>query len=127
MAASTWWYGIVPFPVVVLTTVITRVAFRAFVAATHPSTDAPLGAGVAWFVLQTLSFWMGILVAVVVLGCLLADCRALSGNEAWSPSSWWGVAGVVHLGGAVFPKLLLLSVPALAAYLYRRHVRLGRP
>ncbi|QCW02133.1 hypothetical protein [Natrinema pallidum] len=127
MTESTWWYGIVPFPVVVLTALITRVAFRAFAAAAHPSTDAPLGASVAWFALQTLSFWTGVLVAVLVLGCLLADCRALSGNETWSPSGWWGLAGVVHLGGVIVPKLLLLSVPALSAYLYRRHVRLGRP
>ncbi|WP_255681946.1 hypothetical protein [Natrinema sp. SYSU A 869] len=99
MSQSTWWYGIVPFPVVVLTALTARFASRAFFAAARPSTDATLGADVAWFALQTLSFWTGVLVAVIVLVCLLADCRTLSGDEAWSPSIWWGLAGVVHLGG----------------------------
>ena len=82
---------------------------------------------VAWFVLEMLSFWAGILVAAVVLVCLLADLRILSGNETWSPSLFWGLSGVIHLGGVVFPKLLFVSVPALSYYLYRRRVHLGRP
>ncbi|WP_238717527.1 hypothetical protein [Natronorubrum halophilum] len=65
--------------------------------------------------------------AAVVLVCLLADLRTLGEGESWSPSALWGLAGVVHLGGAVFTSLLVVSVPALSVYLYRRHVRVGRP
>ena len=79
---------------------------------------------VAWFTLQMLLFLTGILVAVVVLICLLADLRALSRNKTQSPSIFWGLAGVVHLGGVVFVELLLISVPALSYYLYQR--RTGR-
>ncbi|SIR57439.1 hypothetical protein [Natronorubrum thiooxidans] len=126
MHRASWWYGIALFPVVVLTAVTSRFAATAFFSAAS-APDAPLGLDVAWFVLQTLSFWVGIGVAVVVLGCLLADLRALGGNETWSPSPLWGLAGVVHFGGVVFTELLLVSVPALSYYLYRRHVHVGSP
>ncbi|WP_254524774.1 hypothetical protein [Natrinema caseinilyticum] len=81
---------------------------------------------VAWFVLQTLSFWTGVLVAVIVLLCLLADLRTLSVDQTWSPSLFWGLAGVVHLGGVVFTELLFVSVPALTYYLSRRRVHVRR-
>ncbi|WP_049922284.1 hypothetical protein [Halopiger djelfimassiliensis] len=126
MSSSPWWYGIVPFPVVILTALAADFASQAFFAAAR-SPDSPLGMDVAWFVLQTLAVWIGVLVAVVVLVCLLADLRMLSGAETWSPSRFWGLAGVVHLGGAVFTELLFVSVPALTYYLYRRHLHVGRP
>jgi len=97
--SSSWWYGVALFPVV--------------------------AAGIASFVLTVTSFWGGILVALVVLGCLLADIRALGDNGDWSPSLAWNLAGLAHLGGAVFSPLLIASIPVLTYYLYRRSVRLG--
>lgn len=126
MSSSPWWYGVIPFPVVILTALTSRFASRAFFAAARAPYDSAIGEDVAWFVLDMLSFWTGILVAAVVLVCLLADVRSLRGDEAWSPSTLWGLAGVVHLGGAVFAELLIVSVPALSYYLYRRHDRVGR-
>ncbi len=119
MSRSSWWYGILLFPVVILTSLTSYFASRAFFATAH-SPDATLGMDVAWFILQMVTFWTGILVAVVVLVCLLADLRTLSGDKTWSPSILWGLTGVVHLGGAVFTELLFISVPTLSYYLYRR-------
>lgn len=104
-----------------------RFASRAFSAAARAPSDSAIGEDVAWFILDVLSFWTGLFVAVVVLACSLADVRSLGRDEAWSPSVWWGIAGAVHLGGAVFAELLVLSVPALTCYLYRRHDRVGMP
>lgn len=75
---------------------------------------------VAWFILQVLSFWTGILVAVVVFVCLLADLRSRSRDRTQSLSLLWGLAGVAHLGGVIFTELLFISVPTLSYYLYRR-------
>lgn len=119
MSRSSWWYGILLFPVVILTSLLSDFASRAFFAAAR-SPDSTIGMDVAWFALQTLSFWTGILVAAIVLVCLLADLRTLSEDQAWSPSLAWGLSGVVHLGAAIVPELLLISVPALSYYLYRR-------
>jgi len=120
-----WWYGVALFPVVVVTTLLARVGSRTFIAVSSTGGDPNVAAGIASFVLAVASFWGGVLVAVVVLGCLLADIRALGGDSEWSPSVAWGLAGLAHLGGAVFAPLLVVSVPALAYYLYRRHDRLG--
>ncbi|WP_436346407.1 hypothetical protein [Natronorubrum sp. FCH18a] len=117
MSSSSWWYGILLFPLVILTSLTSYFASRAFFA-TAQSPDSTIGMDVVWFILQMLSFWTGILVAVVVFICLLADLRTLSGDRTWSPSNVWGLAGVVHLGGAIFTELLFISVPALSYYLY---------
>jgi hypothetical protein len=84
-------------------------------------------AGIASFVLSVVTFWGGILVALIVLGCLLTDIRVLGREGTWSPNPAWGLAGLVHLAGAVFSMLLVLSVPALSYYLYRRHDHVGSP
>ncbi|MFC7173875.1 hypothetical protein ACFQL0_12040 [Haloplanus litoreus] len=65
--------------------------------------------------------------ALVVLGCLFADIRSLGDGGEWSPSLAWSLAGLVHLGAAVFSPLLVVSIPTLTYYLYRRHTRLGSP
>jgi ABC-type uncharacterized transport system fused permease/ATPase subunit len=119
MSSSSWLYGILLFPVVILASLTSRFAEQAFFT-TVQSPDSSIGMDVAWFTLQMVSFWAGILVAVVVLVCLLADLRSRSGEETQSPSIFWGLGGVVHLGGAVFTELLFISVPALSYYLYRR-------
>lgn len=118
-------YGLVLFPVVVVTTLVTRFSSRTFVAVSSSGGDPNVAAGVVSFVLSVVSFWSGIVVALVVLGCLLVDIRTLGDDGEWSPSVAWSLAGVVHLGGAVFSPLLLVSVPALSYYVYRRRVRLG--
>ena len=127
MSKSPWWYGIALFPLVLLFEFLSRFAFRTFIAASSTPGEPNLGAGIASFVLTVAAFWGSILVALIVLGCLIADIRALGGEEAWSPSPAWGLAGVVHLAGAVFSVLLVLSVPALSYYLYHRHDRVGAP
>lgn len=126
MSRSSWWCGILLFPVVILTSVASDFAAHAFFVAAQ-SSDSPLGMDVAWFVLQTLFFWTGVLVAVIVLCCLVMDLRSHSGNETWSPTPLWGLAGVAHIGGAVFSGVLVVSVPALSYYLYQRRVHVGRP
>ena len=118
MSSSSWLYGILLFPVVILASLTSRFAEQAFFT-TVQSPDSSIGMDVAWFTLQMVSFWAGILVAVVVLVCLLADLRSRSGEETQSPSIFWGLGGVVHLGGAVFTELLFISVPALSYYTLR--------
>ena len=103
----------------ILASLTSRFAEHAFFA-TAQSSDSTIGMDVAWFTVQILSFWTGILVAVVVLVCLLADLRLRSGDRTRSPSIFWGLAGVVHLGAVLFTELLFISVPALSYYLYRR-------
>ena len=119
MSSSSWWYGILLFPAVILASLTSRFAENAFFA-TAQSPDSTIGMDVAWFILQMLSFWTGILVAVVVFVCLLADLRSRSRDRTQSSSLLWGLAGVVHLGGVIFTELLFISVPALSYYLYRR-------
>jgi nitric oxide reductase large subunit len=119
MSSSSWWYGIFLFPVVILSSLTSRFAEYAFFA-TAQSPDSIIGLDVAWFTLQMLLFWIGILVAVVVLVCLLGDLRLRSRDRTRSSSIFWGIVGVVHLGAVLFTELLFISVPALSYYLYRR-------
>ena len=121
MSRLSWLYGILLFPVVIFASLTSRFAEQAFFT-TAKSSDSIIGMDVAWFTLQMVSFWVGILVAAVVLVCLLADLRSRSGEETQSSSIFWGLGGVVHLGGAVFTELLFISVPALSYYLYRRRI-----
>lgn len=108
--------------------VVDRLSFRTFLAVSAPGGGDPsVGVGIVAFVLGAVAFWSGILVSVVVLGCLVADVRTLRGDGAWAPSLGWSLAGVAHLVGAVFSPVLVVSIPALSYYLYRRHERLGRP
>ena len=72
------------------------------------------------------SFWGGLFVALVVFGCLIADIRALGDDAHWSPRIAWSLGGLAHVGAVVFSPLLVVSVPLLTCYLYRRHNRLGR-
>lgn len=127
MPRSSWWYGIALFPAVLLLRLLSRFGSRTFIDASVTPGDPNVAVGVASFVLSVAAFWGGIIVAVVVLVCLLADVRALGDDGAWSPSPAWVLAGLAHLGGAVFSVLLVLSVPALSCYLYRRHDRVGTP
>lgn len=124
--SSSWWYGVALFPIVALTALLARFGSRTFIVASSSGPDPNIGAALASFALTVASFWGGLFVAIVVFGCLLMDIRALD-DETWSPSVAWVLAGVAHLGGAVFAPLLTLSLPALSAYLYRRHRRLGSP
>lgn len=119
MSSSSWWYGILLFPVVILASLTSRFAEYAFFA-TAQSPDSTIGMDVAWFTLQMLSFWIGIFLAVVVLVCLLADLRSRSRDRTQSSSIFWGLAGIVHLGGVIFTELLFISVPILSYYLYLR-------
>ena len=124
--SSPWWYGILLFPVVVVTTLLSRVGSRTFIAVTSSGGEPNVAAGIASFALTVAAFWGGIVVAIVVLGCLLADIRALGEEDEWAPSIAWSLAGLAHLGAAVFSPLLVISVLTLTYYLYRRHGRLGR-
>jgi hypothetical protein len=123
--SSSWWYGVALFPVVAVTTLLARFGSRTFIAVTSSGGDPNVAAGIASFALSVAAFWGGIVVALVVLGCLLADIRTLDSGGEWSPSLAWTLAGLAHLGGAVFSPLLVVSVPTLTYYLYRRHDRLG--
>jgi hypothetical protein len=123
MSRSSWWYGVALFPLVLLFEFLSRFGSRTFIAASSAPGEPNIAVGIASFVLSVAAFWGGILVALIVLICLLVDIRALGGEGTWSPSPAWGLAGLVHLAGAVFSVLLVLSVPALSYYLYRRHDR----
>ncbi|GAB6860160.1 hypothetical protein ACFR97_11820 [Haloplanus litoreus] len=125
--SSSWWYGILLFPVVAVTAFLARSGSRTFITVSSSSGDPNVAAGIASFALTVASFWGGILVALVVLGCLFADIRSLGDGGEWSPSLAWSLAGLVHLGAAVFSPLLVVSIPTLTYYLYRRHTRLGSP
>jgi hypothetical protein len=120
-----WWYGVALFPFVVLTSVITPFAMQRFVSASTTAGEPNVAAALASFALTILASWLGILVAVIVLVCLVADVWALRKCDAWSPSWVWGLAGVAHLAGALFSPILLGSVPALSYYLYRRRNRVS--
>ena len=123
MSRSPWWYGIALFPLVLLLEFLARFGSRTFIAASSAPGEPNIAVGIASFVLSVAAFWGGIHVALIVLGCLLADIRALGGEGTWPPTPAWGLAGLVHLAGAVFSALLVVSVPALSYYLYRRHDR----
>lgn len=124
--SSSWWYGVALFPLVAVTTLLSDFGSRTFILVSSSGGDPNVATGIASFVLAVVSFWGGILVALVVFACLLADIRALGDDEHWSPSIAWSLGGLVHLGAAVFSPLLLASVPLLTCYLYRRRDRLGR-
>ena len=119
VSQSAWWYGILLFPIVVLMTLISDFASNAFFLTTR-SPDTTTGLTVIWLILEALSFWIGLLVAVVVLVCVLGDLWAVNTDSARLLSLLWGVSGVVHLGGILFTELFLVSVPALSYYVYQR-------
>ncbi|SFR33310.1 hypothetical protein [Halogeometricum limi] len=124
---SRWWYGVALFPVVVLTTVVSRFGLRRFTAvamANSTSNDDAL-VGLVAFVVSILADYLGVLVALLVVTFVALDVRALRDGNAWRPSRAWILAGVAHLVGAVFSPALLLSVPSLTYYLYRRRERVG--
>ena len=125
MSRSSWWYGVALFPLVLLLEFLSGFGSRTFIAASSAPGGPNIAVGIASFALSVAAFWGGILVALIVLVCLLMDIRTLNSEEAWSPSPVWGLAGLVHLAGAVFSVLLVLSVPTLSYYLYRRHDRVG--
>jgi hypothetical protein len=123
MLSLSWSSGILLFPLVILASLISRFAEQAFfIAADSP--DSAIGADVVWFILQMISFWVGILIAVVVLVCLLADLRSCKEERTQSTTAFWGLAGAIHIGGAIFIELLLISVPALSYYMYQRRTGL---
>ncbi|ERH01023.1 MAG: hypothetical protein J07HN6_02655, partial [Halonotius sp. J07HN6] len=90
MPSSLWSYGILLFPIVILASLTSRFAEQAFFL-TAKSPDSIIGADVVWFILQTVSFWIGILVAVFVLICLLADLRSRNGERTQPTSAFWGL------------------------------------
>ena len=125
--SSNWWYGVAPFPLVPLASWVGRWSSRLFIRISTAGGDPNVLAGVAAFATAVLSFWVGVIVALVVLVCLAADVRALRKRGAWSPSRAWVAVGVVHLVGAEHWWLLSVSMPTLAYYQYRRHERVGSP
>ena len=124
MSRSSWWFGVVLFPVVPVLSLLSGAASRMFIAASASEADLNVGVGVASFILGVISFWGGILVGVIVLVCLLGDVRALRRTPEWSPSITWPLVGIVHLAGVVLPAAFALSVPLLSYYLYGRHKRI---
>jgi len=124
--SSSWWYGVALFPLVAVTTLLSDFGSRTFLLVSSSGGDPNVVTGIASFALAVASFWGGIVVALVVFACLLADIRTLGDDEQWSPSIAWSLGGLAHLGAAVFSPLLLASVPLLTCYLYRRRDRLGR-
>jgi len=125
MSRSPWWYGVALFPLVLLLEFLSRFGSRTFIAASSAPGEPNIAVGVASFLLAVAAFWGGLLAALLVLVCLLGDIRALRREGTWSPSVAWGLAGLVHVAGAVFAVWLVLSVPLLSFYLYRRHDRVG--
>ena len=123
MSRSSWWFGVILFPVVPALSLLSGAASRTFVAASGSEADLNVGVGVASFILGALSFWGALLVGVIVLVCLLGDVRALGRAPEWSPSIAWPLVGIVHLAGVVLPAAFALSVPLLSYYLYGRHER----
>ncbi|WP_318570694.1 hypothetical protein [Salinigranum marinum] len=124
--SGSWWYGVALFPAVAVTTLLSDFGSQTFILVSSSGGDPNVAAGIASFVLAVASFWGGIFVALVVFGCLLADIRALGDDEGWSPSVAWCLAGLAHIGAAAFSPLLIVSVPSLTYYLFRRRARLGR-
>jgi hypothetical protein len=124
MSRSSWWFGVILFPVVPVLSLFSGAASRRFIAASASDADLNIGVGVASFVLGVISFWAGILGGVIVLVCLLGDVRALRRGPEWSPSTTWPLVGIVHLAGVVLPAAFVLSIPLLSYYLHRRRERI---
>ncbi|SFR35209.1 hypothetical protein SAMN04487947_0283 [Halogeometricum rufum] len=145
---SNWWYGVLAFPLVAVTALLTRFATRRFITVSAADGDPNVAVALASFVLSVLAQWVGVFVALVVLVCLVLDVRALrrvgDGGEGgtddgdgtgdgdgtddgtgddggWSPTWAWTLAGVAHLVGALFAPALAVSVPSLSYYVYRRY------
>lgn len=110
------------FPLVLLSSLLSGFGSRTFLR-TLDGGDPNVGFAIVSFALSVIAFWGGILLGVIVLVCLIADVRALRRDGPWRPSLFWVLAGVVHLVGAVFSAALVLSIPALSVYLYRRRER----
>jgi hypothetical protein len=127
MSSSSWWYGVALFPIVLVMRVIYELGWGSFATTSMSASDPDPIIMLAGAGLAALSFWSGVIVALIVLACLIADIRRLRHGELWSPSLVWILAGVVHVVGIVFSPLLVLSTPALSSYLYRRHNRIGAP
>ncbi|MUV58164.1 hypothetical protein, partial [Halogeometricum sp. CBA1124] len=135
---SNWWYGVLAFPLVAVTALLTRFATRRFITVSAAGGDPNVAVALASFVLSVLAQWVGVFVALVVLVCLVLDVRALrrvgDGGEGgtedgdgtgdgdgtdddtgdgggWSPTWAWTLAGVAHLVGALFTPALAVSVP----------------
>ena len=125
MSRSSWWFGVVLFPVVPVLSLLSGAASRTFISAAASEADVNVGVGVASFVLGVISFWGALLVGVIVLVCLLGDVRALRRAPEWSPSIAWPLVGLVHLAGVIFPATFVLSVPLLSYYLYGRRERIS--
>jgi len=124
--SSSWWYSVALFPVVAVTTLLSDFGSRTFILVSSSGGDPNVAAGIASFVLAVASFWAGLFVALVVFGCLIADIRALGDDAHWSPRIAWSLGGLAHVGAVVFSPLLVVSVPLLTCYLYRRRDRLER-
>jgi hypothetical protein len=137
--SSNWWYGVLAFPLVVVTALLTRFATRRFLTVSAADGDPNVAVALASFALSVLAQWVGVFVALVVLVCLVLDVRALRGDAdggtgeddggdigddddgGWSPTWAWCLAGVAHLVGALFAPVLVVSVPSLSYYVYRRY------
>lgn len=77
MSRSSWWFGVVLFPVVPTLSLLSAAAFRTFIATSTSEADLNVGVGIASFILGAISFWEVLLVPVIVLVCLLGDVRAV--------------------------------------------------
>lgn len=131
-ADSRWWYGVaVPVGVLPLTWVaygLLRLVSDLGPGSPPGPVPAAPGAGPALLfasVATAALVLVGSLLAPVYALCLALDVRAVrrSGGD-WTPSrAVWGAVGLLHLGTFVFSAVQLVTVPAGAAYLYRRHRR----
>lgn len=126
MSASSWWYGVILFPLVTLAGFLSQFVSRIFTAVSTAPGDPNVGLGVGSFIIGAVLFWLGVLIGLVVFVCLIADLRTLREDEGWTPRRVWGVVGGIHLVGMVFIELLVISTTILSYYLYQRHVHVGK-
>lgn len=115
---STWWYGVVLFPLAPVFKLVARFGMRAFLSmpATEPGVLVAVG---AWF-LTLVSSWLAILLGAVVLVSLYFDTRTLADGD-WSPTRLAVIgAGTIHFVAGFFSPLYVVSVPSLLYYSYRR-------
>ncbi|QLK26964.1 hypothetical protein HYG81_04975 [Natrinema zhouii] len=122
-ADQSWRYGVYLFPLGPLSMLCSYAGLWLFTRATDAES---IGVGVAAFIVTVLAGWLSYLFAAIVAIAISMDARALRDHPTWNPSPWLAVgAGLVHFAGAVLAGPYLLSVPAIAYYVYRRRQHVG--
>ncbi|MFC6767215.1 hypothetical protein [Natrinema soli] len=122
-ADPSWRYGVYLFPLGPLSMLCSYGGLWLFTRATDAES---IGVGIAAFVATVLAGWLSYLFAAIVAIALSMDARALRDHPTWNSTPWLAVgAGLVHFSGAVLAVPYLLSVPAIAYYVYRRRQHVG--